>query len=508
MTGARDGTFVPPETPGGRARRLRRRTFLAAAGLLLAAGAGLVTHEMLTSCGSLGSGVDRVDGMCVGVTDGSYLFHPALEDIQAKIAEENARVRAESSSYVTVALLNLLTPTDISAQSAAQVRSQLEGAYTAQKRINDVIPPTDSTPQIQLVLANQGSTLGQWRPVEDQLVEMTKAEHPLVAVIGLGVSTADTRQRAVDLSQHGIAMVGAITTADGLAYNNIPGLIRVSPSNQDYVKALRNYLDTQDDLGSAMVVYDANSDSGKDLFTKTLKEDLEQQMNERIHFPTQSFVGASIPTDASPGRFGPVTNTICSVSATLDIVFYAGREVDLGGFLTSLADRACQETPLTVMTGGSDIGTVLEEREQRLSAAKLTVVAATATDADGWGPHAPGTPDHYQDFLTKFEELGFDTKDLDNGGAIMMHDALLTAERAVRLAITGDSPPSKADVQSGLLNLNGDVYEVEGASGTLRFSSSSLSGAGNPSGKPIPVLQYPPTTDGPSQQVGPLYVTR
>ncbi len=503
MTSTMEGIFEQPETRARRIRRRRKRIGLMTVVVVLAVGLGLAANEVIPSCGSLGSGVQRVDGECVGVTDGSYLFDLAFEEVQEKIARENAQVRAVSSSYVTVALLDLLTPTETSAKSTEEIRSELEGAYTAQRRINELVLPTSSSPQIQLVLANQGNTDDQWQPVADQLVEMAEGDHPLVAVIGLGVSTAQTRERAEYLSDHDIPMVGALLTADELNHNNIPGFIRVSPTTQDYAKALRRYLETRNDLNSAVMVYDMNSDSGADLFTKSLKEDLGQEMQYLINGrPPLPFVGASIPTNASSGRFDIVTPNICSEPP--DIVIYAGREVDLKGFLQSLGGRQCLGIPLTVITA-ADIGVLLREREQQLSAANLTVVHAGTSDAEGWGRGVAGTPQNYSDFLSAFRGNGFTDKNLINSEAIMMHDALLTVEKAVRLATPGETPLTAANVRSVLLTLNGQ-YQVQGASGTLSFSSRST-GAGNPQGKPVPLLQYPAPPNSSSRQVGPLYVT-
>jgi ABC-type branched-subunit amino acid transport system substrate-binding protein len=497
-----EGIFEQPETRARRIRRRRKRIGLMTVVVVLAVGLGLAANEVIPPCGSLGSGVQRVDGECVGVTDGSYLFDLAFEEVQEKIARENAQVRAVSSSYVTVALLDLLTPTETSAKSTEEIRSELEGAYTAQRRINELVLPTSSSPQIQLVLANQGNTDDQWQPVADQLVEMAEGDHPLVAVIGLGVSTAQTRERAEYLSDHDIPMVGALLTADELNHNNIPGFIRVSPTTQDYAKALRRYLETRNDLNSAVMVYDMNSDSGADLFTKSLKEDLGQEMQYLINGrPPLPFVGASIPTNASPGRFDIVTPNICS--EPLDVVIYAGRQVDLKGFLQSLAGRQCFLTPLTVITA-ADIGMLLREREQQLGAANLTVVHAGTSYAEGWERSVEGTPQNYGDFLSAFRGHGFTDKNLIDSEAIMMHDALLTAEQAVGLATSGETPPTAANVRSVLLNLSGE-FQVQGASGTLSFSSGP--GAGNPQGKPVPLLQYPAPPGSSSRQVGPLYVT-
>ncbi len=495
--------FEPPTTRPG--RRRRRRTLIALATVTVIVVAALVcfADKWFHTCGSFGSGIYRVDGECVGVTDGSYLFQPEFTDVENKIAVENARVSAGSSSYVTVALLDLLTPTATSAESTEQIHNELEGAYTAQRQINKLVLPTSSNPKIQLVLANQGDTDGQWQPVADQLVAMTKGDHPLVAVIGLGVSTAQTRRRAQYLSSHEIPMVGALLTADELDYTHIPGFIRISPTTQDYAKALRGYLQTRKDLSSAVMVYDMNSDSGSDLFTKSLKEDLEQQMQYLIgQRPPLPFVGASIPTPYGRDRFDIITANICS--AKPDVVFYAGREVDLDGFLTSLASRQCNSTPLTLITA-ADIGVLLRQREQQLSAANLTVVYAGTSDAQGWAHGVAGTPQSYSDFLKAFRGNGFNDEDLNDSEAIIMHDALLTAGQAVLLAAPGPSLPAAAEVRGVLLNLNGE-YQVQGASGTLSFSSSPA-GAGNPHGKLVPVLQFPAPPSSASRQVGPLYMT-
>jgi ABC-type branched-subunit amino acid transport system substrate-binding protein len=507
VTSTIEQIFEPLETRAGRIRRMRKRIGLGIAAVVLVAATGWAASTLYHTCGWLGSGVYQVgwDRECVGVTDGSYVFDSAFNNVQKKIADENDRVLRESSSYVTVALLDLLTPTATSAKSTEKIRSELEGAYTAQRRINESILPTNSSPQIRLVLANHGNTPDQWKPVADQLVEMTEGDH-LVAVIGLGVSTVQTRRRAETLSSHKIPMVASIITADELDYTHIPGLIRVSPTTQDYAKALRRYVETRNDLRSAVVVHDMNSNSG-DLFTKSLKEDLEQQMGHLIKGrPPLPFFGASFPGEAGPGRFDIVTPNICSAPPT-DVVIYAGRQVDLDGFLQSLAGRQCRSAPLTVITA-ADIGTLLSEREQQLSAANLTVVHAGTSDTEGWGRGVAGTPQNYGAFLSAFQAQGFNDQNLNDSEAIMMHDALLTAAQAVLLAHRGESPPTAANVGGVLLNLNGQ-YQVQGASGTLSFSASPT-GAGNPRGKPVPLLKFPsPPGDPSGQQVAlPPYVTQ
>ncbi len=306
--------FVPPATTKSRIRRRRKWIGLITAMLILAAGLGWAGYKVFHTCGWLGSGVYRVDGECVGVTDGSYLFDPAFAQVQKKISDENVWVRRQRS-YVTVALLNPLTATPTSVLSTEEILEQLEGAYTAQYQANHTSAVGDSGPPIQLVLANEGSTEDQGQPVVEQLVEMAGQEdNPLVAVAGLGVSIAQTRQGAQELSHHDIPMVGAIIAADGFDHNQIPGFIRVSPTTQDYAKSLRSYLDSRNDLRSAILVSDSNSDSNSDIFTRTLRDAFRQNMADLIEFPDQIFTGGGFPTNASPGVFATITPNICAAA--------------------------------------------------------------------------------------------------------------------------------------------------------------------------------------------------
>ncbi|MGH4018769.1 MAG: ABC transporter substrate-binding protein [Pseudonocardiaceae bacterium] len=405
---------------------------------------------------------------------------------------------------VTVALLNPMTVDENSAFTVDEVRNLLEGAYTAQHRANHSRAVRDPDPLIRLVLANEGSHQQQWEPVVDQLVDMKDADAPLTAVVGLGVSIDLTEQAAKKLSEHNIPTVGAITTADQLNYENIPGFVRVSPSNRDYVAALRAYLQRRPELDSAILVYDENAGSRGEIFVDSLRDDLKNQMPDNlIRFPDQSFVGKSRPSDTNPSLFAGNISNICAVKPK--VVFFAGRKVDLHDFLNALGSRVCPDDPMTVVTVDADPG-VFDGDEQALQDQNISVVYADASDPRGWLASVPETPTNFPEFKRSFEERGFDVEHLDDGGAISYHDAVLTAARAIRLAAlpASPNPPRSADVSSQLLNLN-TISAVPGASGTLSFSNRGAE-SGNPVGKPIPVLEFPSSGASPAAS-GEVYVT-
>jgi hypothetical protein len=500
-------------------RRLRIRILIVVVAVLAVTGVGVAItlivqnnsrinqHNSLICPGltdTTGAGfkLSMMDGECIGVSDGNYVFNSAYADVEAKVAKENADIASKPA--VTVALLNPLTPDDSSALTPDDIRDQLEGAFVAQHRANSAIPVNSTAPHIRLVLANEGGHEKQWRAVVDQLILMKQDPAPLVAVTGMGISTVETRDGARKLSASQIPMVAAITTADDLNYGTIPGFMRVSPSNADYVASLKPYL-TSNHLDSAIVVYDGNSDRPDtgDLFTRSLRDDMNAQLGEYIKFQALNFTGATDPRDASPDIFDNITPNLCAASeqqkSPLKAILYAGREIDLKAFLKSLENRSCDRNPLTLVTGGSDLG-VLNNQKEILHKKNITVVYAAATDAN-WVNAKTDVPTHFNDFLKEFHDQGFPDAHLLSGGAISTHDAVITATKAIGLTA---SHVQSENVLNQLKNLSG-CYTVPGAGGDLSFSYRD-SKTSDPIGKPVPVLQIP--SDGPyPSQAGSVYIT-
>ncbi|MCO1576265.1 hypothetical protein M8C13_10925 [Crossiella sp. SN42] len=484
--------FTPPPTRARRRRRLVRLLVLTAVVVLLAGVGTWAAGRLLDACGGPSSGVSDVDGECVGITDGSYEFHPDLAEVQRKILAENEWVLAQNKPYVSVALLSPLTWNGSSALDGAKILRLVQGTFVGQQRVNRSSLAGDPQPLVRLLLANAGSGLRHWEPVVAELANRMSGADRLVAVAGLGMSVAQTETAAKRLSALKLPMIGALITADGLDHEHITGLIRANATNTDYVAALARHLATRPDLREGLLVYDANQ---PDLYTRTLKQALEREFGNRggyLRYPPQSFVGASIPGEATPNMFDGITKNICTVHPQL--VFYAGRESDLVSFVEALSHRVCRAEPLTVLTGATGFGLV-KVLISKLVAANVTAVYASSVDAERWREGAPEAP-NYRDFHAAFTEH-FSQASLDDGYAVMHHDAMVTAARAIRLAAeqsrAADRLPTPADVLSQLLNLN-NAYQVPAASGQLSFSAKTK---GNPGGKPVPVLQVPPPSAGP-----------
>lgn len=516
--------FEPPLTWAGTIRRWLWRAFVALV-VVLAIGGGLWgTYALLPDlrCGGLRSGVTQVEGQCVGVSDGSFTYDPPLAaprqkaefiDVQKKILAENERVRTQAPNrldanhlpYVRVAVLMPMTTDRRSALSVDQVRASLQGAYAAQYRVNNEADAGDPTPQIELLLANEGSNQEHWRRVVDQLVALTGGDHPLVAVVGLGVSFPETKLAAEELGKHHVATVGAVLTADSMSSDenpdgSNPGLtfVRVSPSNTDYVQKLSRYLDQHGGTHRAMVVYDENEDE----YTTTLRIAYEKHLKKHLIKPyhPQPFKGRRNPSAPVP-HFDTIVGNICDAQS--DAVFYAGRVIELKTFIGQLASHTCaRRRSLTIYLGNNDLSS-LEDPDtlNKLKSGKIGVLYVTPTDAAHWQTNPSdtrkaGQPEGYRSFLTtfraQFPSPGSGNPPPPRGYAIMHHDAVLVATKAIRRAAEewGESAPTPEHVSDELGRLN-NKYAVEGASGTLSFSPTTR-GWPSREATQLPIRSIPP----------------
>ncbi|GHE45547.1 hypothetical protein GCM10017673_54500 [Streptosporangium violaceochromogenes] len=432
----------------------------------------------------------------LGVSDGGVLFNdPAAEQdkaksavmgrinaIQKRIKEENERVAQQEKPFVKVALLMPLTVSKgkESAISLDQIEHALQGTYTALKRANESKIFGDSNGVgLQLWLVNQGSRQDVGDKLVDQVLRMSKEEHPLVAVVGLGSSTESTVEMAKRLGGGGIPMVGAITSADDLT--GLENLWNISPSNTQYAEALLDFFGKRKNLKSAIVVRDRNSDP----YVKSLADAFRFILKDYVKFSPLSYNGSTIDQPATANIFAPLVTNLCVAvndqQSPLDTVLYAGRVADFPSFAKALKDRVCKGKPLTVLTGATGFASAQNLR-QVLEEGNVTVFYASSSDAVGWSqPGSPYVPEDFSDFVKDYKAQGFPPEDLNDGLVIAHHDAFATAAQAIRQA----PDPTLANVVAQFDNL---VFAslVRGASGRLSFPDGAKGRAVN---RPIPMLQ-------------------
>lgn len=480
------GSFLDLEELEERRRRMWRKRIAMTLTVVVVVAIGVpIGIWFVNRCGA---GVTKHDGECVGVTDGSFVFDPALQQIEDKIKAENDSIAGQD--YVTVAYLGSLTETPT--VSIERIRSQLEGAYVAQHAANS----SGIYPKVRLVLANKGSLEQAWESVTKQLTEMTEAPDRLVAVVGLGVSSLQTAESAKMLSRADIPMVGSVITADSLNTRAeglggpIDGLTKVVPNVGQLVAVLAEYLaQSRPDLRTAMLVSDGNPD---DLYTSTLKKDFTEKQLAAYWVNGGSVIQ---PYDGTPGtsgilnQFSTIVSNFCGVDPP-DMVFYAGRAALLPDFITQLRKRSCVTRPITVVSGFDAAGLRTTLPPPPDSNHPVSIIYA------GPDPKALADPQWNRDFdqYNRFEKMfttdsGFDPEDLEDGWAIMTHDAMLAAVTAITRA-TGQSPtpPTRKDVRIQLYLSNSPTTSVPGAAGTFMFNSTT----GDVAGRRLPVMEIQP----------------
>ena len=185
------------------------------------------------TCGSFGSGIYRVDGECVGVTDGSYLFQPEFADVENKIAVENARVSAGSSLVCHGGTARPVDADRDQRRSLPPNRSTMNSRALTQRSVRSTswsCPPAltrrSAGPRQPGRHRRPVATRGRPAGGDDERgPSARRCDRP-------GGQHAQTRRRARYLSSHEIPMVGALLTADELDYTHIPGFIRISPTTR------------------------------------------------------------------------------------------------------------------------------------------------------------------------------------------------------------------------------------------------------------------------------------
>jgi ABC-type branched-subunit amino acid transport system substrate-binding protein len=258
--------------------------------------------------------------------------------------------------------------------------------------------------------------------------------------------------------------------------------------NTDEVRAAVSYL--RPDVRSALLVQDENP---ADLYATTLGQAFRARFPDSKHTlidPPEVF-DSSVPVD---NAFALMMPDICQQHP--DVVFFGGRGPELEAFIEALADRQCQSLQINIMTGDDGVEVQSGLRRQRLQdshalenglRANVTLKYTALAHPDSWesAPQAfsPATTFYFQRSCADCFRTIFPGDSLDDGQAIMGHDAVIVAVTAIRYTT---EPTRPASVIQALNRLHGQ-RAVNGASGLV-----SLDEHGNPANKPIPVLQLRP----------------
>ncbi|MFC7308703.1 ABC transporter substrate-binding protein [Streptomyces monticola] len=435
------------------------------------------------------------DDECVGVTDGAYTFDGSLKDVTRLIHEENEAVEESGKPWVSVAYVQPVTRGSRGKEDES-ARQELEGAYLAQYELNRTEEggPGDE-PQIKLLLANPGAGARQWEPLADRLIGMKDDdEHRLVAVAGFGPSL-DTTKLAVDkLRKAKLPLLGATSTADGLTDEGEIGFFRVvSPNRGEAAAAARHLRERQRQKGGyrVAVVRDRN---GQDIYSRSLHTGFSGAADKHGLKLEDLGLDYDSGAPATANAFASIAERVCREKP--DALYFAGRGRELREFITAMAAWG-QRCRTTVLTGDDAIGMFSDVEEdsarrdrfaKRWRLSNVTVLFTALAHPDLWrGGYPTGEDgDPIPEFSTRYtQQTGRGPEQLDDGEALVVHDALFVAGSAIRDA--GPRTVSSGAVLQLLLTVK-QGNEVKGLSGPIRFGDS-----GDPVDKPLPLVELKPS---------------
>ncbi|MGD0243050.1 MAG: hypothetical protein ABSB59_22435 [Streptosporangiaceae bacterium] len=464
-------SFTPPKSRRGIQRDRRIRVLAAVSAFAVAAGLAFGSYTVVSggngpaACAPAQGPFQVVTngGECVGVTDGSYIFDPGdrgVAEAEQAIATENAAVVASKQGYVTVALLTVLTrpptgsttPSDV---TLGRIEDELRGAYLALYHANHEL---GLHPEIRLLLANEGSTEQGWQTDWSQLRQIpASGSGELVAVAGMGLSVQATANAARTIGDAGIAMFGAVTTADGLDHAASPLLDRVVPSVSDEVTGLAGYLPKP---AKAALVYDQDT---ADMYTSSLRADFKATFGPSL----RAGVGEIpyVPSTLDSPLFKTIAQDLCGTDSP-PLVLYAGRNSVFDQFVSQLEQEGdCNGEHLRIVTGGDADGLPVSATAGNRGGAQVSVVYADIEDPATLGAGFT------HDFQT---QIGRASSSMADPWLLADYDAVTVAANAIAdgEGMHADDPAkvtaSDVALWVGLLNKHA---AVAGATGTLQIGA-------------------------------------
>ncbi|MFD9892019.1 hypothetical protein ACFWY9_21975 [Amycolatopsis sp. NPDC059027] len=462
------------------------KVVLAVVLVAVATTAGIVGWDHLQRCDDEDS-VRSVGGECVGVTAGGSDFdQPALGEIIGKIRQANEKAQ-QATKYVSVAVFLPMTPQRNSLAPLSWVIHQLQGAYLAQAAFND----RSALPKVRLLLANPGDRMDAWERVTDELADRRAEPDNLVAVTGIGLSLGYADNAMRKLSGLGIPMVGSTISADDL--DSIPGLLRPAPTNVRQAQAAATYAKDELRATTAMLVVDTNKN---DAYSRTLAAAFRARFTDATHRVLEVEQQYDSSLEGVDNTFALMQPNLCAAKA--EFVYFAGRGRDLLQLINRLAGRLCQERTITVLAG-DDLasGSVTPNSVRAGLDANVRVIYTELAHPGAWAVdrERPAAQRQFSDttinrFLKQapdsqgcFQCL-FGSESLEDGAAIMSHDAVLTATTAIQLTASqdGDHVTTQRLLQTFKV-LNGETA-VAGSSGKLSYDNK-----GTVQGKVVPLLR-------------------
>ncbi|WP_405064021.1 hypothetical protein OG474_20875 [Kribbella sp. NBC_01505] len=312
--------------------------------------------------------VARVDGDCVGLTDGTNaLLYPSesFGPVGDKILEQNRQAvelskREPERPVITLASLTSTSDGSSSPGGFTAEREQLAGLAVAQA-VQLGKPAQRYEPILRVLIANAGPRYRHADRVAAQLGALAAKDPSVVAVVGMVESRQSTQDMIRKLAAVGLPTVAATLTADQMV--DVSRMyLQISPQNRREAAVVaahaRNQVATgKDPFGHALTrkvtVY--KSDDPADTYSQNLAKDVLQA------FAAVGISGTSSSFGPQSGGTDPAAAGREACDHQGEIVFFAGRgQVDFQAFLSGIQDR-CRTRPPYII-GGDDTTKYVADR--------------------------------------------------------------------------------------------------------------------------------------------------
>lgn len=404
------------------------------------------------------------------ISNGSRVFagaDPAMRAVLAAVSKENAAVRSRKRPYVSVMLLNPLTSGQGSDVTPTRMVDELRGAYLAQVHMNAA-----NTLGVQLLLDNEGTSAEAAEgPAVRQLMTMEGTPDHVVAVAGLGVSTAQTAAAATTLARNGMPMFGAVTSANQFNGDKFSGMVQVVPDVAAQVAFLAENLPNPH---SAVLVYDQQA---SDYYTSDLRSGFSQAFAKSLNNEPQPFTPGVSDTAI---EFKAIADEVCYTGGPPPTVFYAGRASVLAALIQQFqGDNNCRGKKITMVTAGDGDGLDPALTASTPGAGQVSVIYTDIVNLDRL------TPVFKQLYEHTLATLDPGSTGLNDTWMVATYNAVMAAWAAIQTAYEATAPkiPTKGDVLGLVVRLNG-MFAPLGATGSF-----SLSTVGELTSPDIPIFE-------------------
>jgi hypothetical protein len=392
------------------------------------------------------------------VSDGSRVFpgdDQAMRAVLAAIAKENAAVRARKGHpYVSIMVLNPMTPGVGSDLTPTRMVDELRGAYLAQLTMD-----ATGTLGIQLLLDDEGTSAeADEGPAVQQLKTMEGAPDHVVAVAGNGVSNAQSAAAGGTLARNGMPIFGGLTAADAFNGNTFNGMIQVVPDVSEEVAELANWLPTP---RTAVLVYDQEA---TDYYTSDLRTNFTQDYAKSLTDEAQPYMPGVSDTNV---EFEAIADEVCYTSGRPPVVLYAGRDAVLAALVQQFQDDGnCHGKKITMVTGGDGDGLDAAVTASPSGTGQVSVIYTGLVNLNNL------TSTFKQSYQQELGKLDPGSTGMSDEWMAGTYNAMMAAWAAIQPAYEASAPaiPTKSDVLGFVVRLNG-MFTPSGAAGPFPLSA-------------------------------------